>query len=104
MRISNGKAIHYLLNNGYDEVYLKAHTKFSDTVYTTNGKYKALDLFNLWDGIALREKQIVFVQIKTNAWPKEKPIIDWCKKYNAVGMAINVKLINDSWFIFKREY
>lgn len=104
MRISNGKAIAWLLKNGYNSVYLKAHTKWNDTVYCIDGNYKALDLFNLWDGIVLSDK-VWFVQIKTNAWAKEKPIIQWCKKYKANGMIINVKLNNnDDWNVMVRKY
>ena len=92
MRISNTLARKYLLSLGYNEVWLKPHTKFHDTVYTFTGEnYKALDLFNLWDGIALHDTGVFFIQIKTNAWPKEQPIVDWCNKYKARGLAINVK-------------
>lgn len=104
MRISNKKAYDHLLKIGYEEVWLKAHTKFHDTVHCIGRTYKALDLFNLWDGIALTKDDHIFVQIKTNAWPKEEPMIDWCKKHNANGMAINVKLINDDWQVLIRYY
>jgi len=108
MRVSNRKAISYLMNKrDFDQVWLKAHTKFHDLVYSTEGNYKALDIFNLWDGIGLHDNSVYFLQLKTNAWPKEQPIIDWCTKYNAKAMAINVKLINDEpeeWDVWIREY
>jgi len=104
MRISNKKAYDHLLRIGYTQVWLKAHTRFHDTVHCVGRTYKALDLFNLWDGICLDENSHWFVQIKTNAWPKEEPMVDWLSKHNAKGMAINVKLINDEWQVFMRKY
>jgi hypothetical protein len=105
MRISNKKAYDHLLKVGYTEVWLKAHTKFHDIVHCLEGKtYKALDLFNLWDGIVLTNDDHYFVQIKTNAWPKEQPMIDWCAKHNAKALAINVKLIRDDWQVLMRKY
>lgn len=108
MRQTNRRTISYLLKElKFEEVWLKAHTKFHDTVYTSHEKYKALDLFNLWDGIGLRQDNIYFLQLKTNAWPKEQPMIDWCTKYNAKAMAINVKVKSDDppkYDVLIREY
>ena len=105
MRQSNKKAVKWLLENGYDEVWLKAHTKFSDLVYSNFGNYKALDIFNLWDGIAItQEDGVFFIQIKTNSWAKEQPIIDWCTKYKAKALSINVKRYKEEWNVMVRRY
>lgn len=104
MRISNGHAVKYLLSNGFHEVWLKAHTKFSDIVYSMLSNYKALDLFNLWDGIALHEHGVYFIQIKTNAWAKEEPIIQWCDKYHAMGLSINVKYEDNKPTVLVKSY
>jgi hypothetical protein len=51
MRASNRKSVMWLLKNGYDEIWLKSHTRRSDLVYTVGEWYRALDLWNLFDGI-----------------------------------------------------
>ena len=51
MRFSNRKAVLWLLESGYDEIWLKPHIRRSDLVYTVGEWYRALDLWNLFDGI-----------------------------------------------------
>ena len=41
----------WLLKNGYDEIWLKAHGRRQDLVYNRGEWYRALDLWNLFDGI-----------------------------------------------------
>lgn len=105
MRISNKLAREHLLRIGFEQIWLKSHTKFHDKIYINDGtNYNALDLFNLWDGIALREDGVWFLQIKTNAWAKDDPLTQWCTKYNAKGLNINVKLINNEYQVLMRYY
>ena len=82
MRESNKIAREWLLQSGHDQIWFKAHTKFNDTIYCQNGKYLALDLWNLFDGICFdRYGDIVFLQMKTNSWAKDQPLQDFVNKY-----------------------
>jgi hypothetical protein len=107
MRSSNRKAVLWLLKNNYDEVWLKSHTRRSDLVYTRGEWYRALDLWNLFDGICFDDNDnIVFIQIKTNAWAKEKPLISFANTHKNVRvLSINVKQKKDKkWEVLYREY
>ena len=108
MRASNKRASAYLLDNGYDEIWLKAHGKNPDTTKTQHGNYKALDLWNLFDGICFFKSTPIFLQIKTNAWAKPSPITSFQKRRNIHVMIINVtnKLAscNGNWMVFTRDY
>jgi len=96
MRSSNRKVVLYLLERGYTEIWLKTHGRRHDLVYkdnTGNSWYRALDLWNLFDGICLDPwGNLVFLQLKTNAWAKEEPLLAWTKKVkNSKVMSFNVK-------------
>ena len=107
MRFSNRKAVLWLLENGYDEIWLKAHTKRQDLVYNIGDWYRALDLWNLFDGICFdNEGNLILIQIKTNAWAAKKPIIDWLKhKKNLIVLVINVKRKSKrTWEVLTRQY
>ena len=106
MRFSNRKAVLWLLNNDYDEIWLKPHIRRSDLVYTVGEWYRALDLWNLFDGICFNnDGDIVMLQIKTNAWASAKPINDWLKnKNNLIVLVINVKGKGKKWDILMRKY
>ena len=92
MRASNKLVREFLLKSGHDQIWFKAHTKFHDTIYTQDGKYNALDLWNLFDGICFdRYNQIVFLQMKTNGWAKDQPLLDFVEKYDHCRiLSINV--------------
>ena len=78
MRFSNRKAVLHLLGLGYDEIWLKPHVRRADLVYTRGEWYRALDLWNLFDGICFNpDGEAVYLQIKTNAWAKEQEIVDF---------------------------
>lgn len=95
MRWSNRKAVEFLLDNGYDQIWLKPHTRRKDLIYTQGTWYRALDLWNLFDGICFSQTgDIFFLQIKTNRWAEEEPILKFISKRK-----INVIIIN---VIFKR--
>ena len=106
MRFSNRKAVLWLLENGYDEIWLKPHIRRTDLVYTVGEWYRALDLWNLFDGICFDEGgNIVLIQVKTNAWASAKPINDWLKnKNNLIVLVINVKGKGKKWDILMRKY
>jgi len=105
MRFSNRKAVLWLLRNGYDDIWLKPHTRRHDLVYTSGEWYRALDLWNLFDGICFDEGgNIVLIQIKTNAWPPTKPILEFLlHKMNLKVLAINVFKVGSRWDVKVRN-
>ena len=56
MRFSNRKAVLWLLKNGYDDIWLKPHTKRTDLTYTQGEWYRVIDLWNLFDGICFDDE------------------------------------------------
>lgn len=108
MRETNRAITEHLLNEcGFLEVWLKPHTKFHDLVYKSDGtRYRALDLFNLWDGIGLKAEGVYFLQLKTNAFAKNEPLNEFCSTYNVRGLNINRKLNKktNEWEIIIREH
>jgi len=92
MYVSNKKARTWFLNNGYDHVWFKRHTKRKDLVFTKSGAYSATDLWNLFDGICLTKDNVpCFFQVKTNAWPKMQPLRDFKNGNSFEIICINVK-------------
>ena len=109
MRYSNKIAVKWLLAHGFDEIWLKRHTKRHDIHYTQKGNYVGLDLWKLFDGICINMKvqanSMVFLQLKTNAWPSDNELIQWLKdKHGCYVMAINVRKVKKKWLAFNRYY
>lgn len=106
MRASNRRAVNHLLSKGYDDVWLKAHGRRQDLIYTLGEWYRALDLWNLFDGICFdKEGNIILIQIKTNSWAQEQPIKDFLKdKQNLIALSINVKGSGKKWEVLTRQY
>ena len=106
MRASNRKAVMWLLKEGYDDIWLKAHTRRHDLIYTRGEWYRALDLWNLFDGICFDDGgNIVLIQIKTNAWPPSQPIFDFMRdKNNMKVLCINVFRKEGRWDVKVRAY
>ena len=105
MRISNGHAIQHLLQQEYSHIWLKAHTKFKDRIVCKDSKYYALDLWNLYDGLCFDTEGFLWaIQVKTNAWAKAKPIIDFQKDHKINCIVLNVKKIGSRWKVFERLY
>ena len=110
MRASNLLVRKWLLENKFDNIWFKPHSKRNDLVFTQNGNYLAIDLWNLFDGICFTEfGGIVFLQIKTNSWAKEKPIRDFLKKTHDLRvMVFNVtdklKECKKHYKVFVRRY
>ena len=93
MRASNKLVREWLLSNGYDQIWFKAHTNRSDSVFTQKGKYLATDLWNLFDGMCIDStgEYVVFLQMKTNSWAKEEPIKNFIKnKTGCFALSFNV--------------
>lgn len=91
---SNSLARLFLINNGYDQIWLKAHTRMQDTIVCQHYNYKAIDLWNLFDGICFKEGHLYFLQIKTNAWPDMNAIQDFKKQFFPFSDTIRVLIIN----------
>ena len=106
MRESNRRVREWLLKNKCDQIFFKAHTIRTDLIYTQKENYRAIDLWNLFDGICFSElNEIVFFQVKTNAWAKEEPIKEFCRKYRLDAMSFNVRKSNDGgWCVLWRCY
>ena len=106
MRSSNRKAVLWLLKNGYDDIWLKPHGRRHDLIYTTGEWYRALDLWNLYDGICFDDVgRLILIQIKTNSWAQEKPIKEFLNdKKNLIALVINVKGSGKKWEVLSREY
>jgi hypothetical protein len=106
MRFSNRKVVLWLLKNGYDQVWLKAHTKRHDLIYAFTGWYRAIDLWNLFDGICFDGNgNICLLQIKTNSWAAADPIEKFLNdKKNLKVLVFNVKGKLKTWEVLKREY
>ena len=106
MRESNRRVREWMLENKFDQIYFKAHTKRTDLIYTQKGNYRAIDLWNLFDGICFNElNEIVFFQVKTNLWAKPIPINEFCEKYGLVVLSFNVKKDpTGKWDVLMRAY
>jgi len=118
MRASNKRAVDHLLKNGYDDIWLKPHSARNDMVYCQDRKYLATDLWNLFDGICFGEDLIevdetnrnkaYYIQIKTNAWAAEKPILKFLKTHSVNVIVINVtsklKICKGKYKVFVRNY
>lgn len=109
MRESNRKAVLYLLDKGYIDIWLKAHGRRHDLIYGTKKNwYRCLDLWNLFDGICIDAwGNLVFLQLKTNAWAKEQPLKDWTKKVrHSKVLSINIKFSTTlkKWQVLLRTY
>ena len=96
----------WLLKEGYDDIWLKPHGRRQDLVYTRGEWYRALDLWNLFDGICFDDGgNIVLIQIKTNAWPPSQPIFDFMRdKKNIKVLCINVYKVKSRWDVKVRAY
>ena len=105
MRSSNRKAVLHLLKLGYDDIWLKPHTRRHDLIYTTGEWYRALDLWNLFDGVCFDSNgNLVLLQIKTNAWASKKRVEEFLSdKKNLKVLVINVKY-GKMWTVEVREY
>ena len=114
MRISNGHARKWMLDNGYTWIWFKPHGKRKDWVFTPDGNYYWLDLWGLFDGLALKNThtidgsdwfKIIPFQVKTNAWAKEEPIVKWLdgKDIDHI-LVVNVKGVKGKWKVVTRKY
>lgn len=104
MRSSNQKAVKYLLENNYENIWLKSHTRRKDTTYQKDHNTKDLDLYGLLDGLCSKNRQIYGLQIKTNKWPPEKEFIEFQEKQiNIPILLINVYQKGKRWYVAHKE-
>lgn len=99
MRASNKKAVEHLLENGYDNIWLKSHTKFNDMVYCKDQTYAAKDIWNLFDGICIKDGVLYFVQVKTNTWAPREPMEKFVKDKQMKALSINVYKKEGRWLV-----
>ena len=110
MRASNLLVRKWLLENGYDDIWFKPHGKRNDYVFTQKGNYMAQDIWNLFDGICFnRVGLICFLQMKTNAWAKERPIEVFLRNHHELRViSFNVtnklKECKGHYKVFERKY
>ena len=108
MRASNKLAVNHLLKNGYDDIWLKPHSARNDMVYCQDRKYLATDLWNLFDGICFGENRAYYIQVKTNSWAAEEPILKFLKTHSVNVIVVNVtnklKSCKGKYKVFTREY
>ena len=58
-----------MLKHDFTDIWFKRHGKWHDKIYKNRlESYSALDLWNLFDGLAWKEHRPVYFQIKTNGW------------------------------------
>ena len=110
MYATNLKVRNWLLENDYDQIWFKRHTKRNDIVYTKNGSYLATDLWNLFDGACFDSLgHLYFLQMKTNAWAKAKDIKNFVKSHVCTRVLVfnvtnKLKMCQGQWKLFVREY
>lgn len=85
MRNTNRMAQEWLLQNGYDYIWLKPHmdgrkNRHKETYLTTRGRFYQTDLYNLFDGICFdKTGRTVFLQLSTN---KFHPVLRYEKFFS----------------------
>lgn len=95
MRCSNRYAVDQLLSQGYDHIWLKKHMRKPDRHYSQQGHYYGIDVWNMFDGICIKDGKVVFIAIKTNNWDSSNKINDWLSDKVGVNViSINVKTKN----------
>jgi len=105
MRASNSRAVSTILKLGYRDIILRTHCKHKDYVTTVERKYACTDYWNLFDGMGFAPKgELVFIQIKTNAWANKKEIDNFCNQHKAKAISINVTNKKGRWDVLIRKH
>jgi hypothetical protein len=91
MRRSNQKAIKYLLQNGFGAVWLSPHSRFGTISYFKDRKERGIDIFNIADGIAIKDGEVYLLQIKTDSWREYDLFKKFLEEHRLKGLFINVK-------------
>ena len=107
MRSSNQLTKNYLLDHAFDHIFFKPHSRRQDVIYTQRGTYLATDFFNLFDGLCFDHNgNVIFFQVKTNAWANETEITDFLKEHKITVLSFNVtnKKNSGKWIVLVRRY
>ena len=105
MRYSNRLVVDWLLQNIASIVWLRTHSKRKDFHYTKDSTTSQHDVFGLFDGAFIdRYGNVVWIQNKTNAWPAEKPLLDFLQRKNIHAMALNCRRNGHGWEVKYRCY
>lgn len=94
MRYSNIKAKDWMLKHDFTDIWFKRHGKWHDKIYKNKlESYSALDLWNLFDGLAWLKSRPVYFQIKTNGWANKIKLESWIKDKSPdiLVLSVNVK-------------
>lgn len=90
MRESNQIAATKLLKLGFDQIWMKSHTRFNDWVYCRGYKYEAKDVWRLFDGACWKDKKLYFFQIASGYFHKREPIEKFLTGTGITCLNINV--------------
>jgi len=91
MRRSHQKAIEWLLNNDFNFVWITPHIRWDNpTYFKGEEKVFSKDIAGLFDGMAVKNGMVYFLQIKSNSWASYKRYKLFCDKYKIKSMLINV--------------
>lgn len=91
MRRSNQKAIEFLLQNGFDAVYIIPHTRYDSFTYLKNTKIRSKDILGIADGIAIRNGVVYMIQVKSNSFDGFNKFLSIIRGFNLYGLFLNVK-------------
>ena len=91
MRRSNNRAVKYLLDNGFEAVWVAPHLRFGTYTHFKDRKVKGLDIFGIADGICVKNGETYYLQIKSNSWGGFKEFQEVCQRLHIKGLFLNVK-------------
>lgn len=94
MRRSQAKVKNLLLEEGYDFVFFNPHRRWDTITYFQNEQVRSKDIAGLFDGIALKDGKVYFLQVSTNYFHKHEPYAKFAKKYNIEGRILIYNVVD----------
>lgn len=89
---SQRKAKEWLYSQGYKYVYIIQHSRWSKDISFPLSKPSGKLTEAKFDGFALKDGRVTFIQIKTNKMPNLQPYIDFKNEYYCRSLII---VVND---------
>lgn len=106
MYATNKYARDWLIENGYDMIWLKRHedlrkAKNQETYYTKSGNYFMTDIYNLFDGMCFDSNgTLTLLQISTTSFHKKEPYQQFMQgKKGFVILLIKVVNLKGGWTV-----